>query len=71
VKNSTSPTTDDRFPPEFVISAIPCTALMGSKCSEVYASGHLYNGSGCKVTFVVRLLKDQGRAFVPSACFGE
>jgi hypothetical protein len=69
VKNSTSPTMDDRSPLEFFISAIPYTTLSGSKCNEVYASGHLYNGSGRKVTFVVRLLKDQGRAFVPSACF--
>jgi hypothetical protein len=36
---------------------------------EVYGSGHLYNESGRKATFVVRLLKDQGRTFVPSACF--
>lgn len=39
------------------------------KCDEVYASGHGYNGFGCKITFVVRLLKDQGRVLVPSAWF--
>jgi len=26
-------------------------------------------GLGCKVIFVVRLLKGQGKAFVPSVCF--
>jgi hypothetical protein len=54
--------------PVEVVAVSSSRTLRGSKGSEVHASSHLYSAPG-KVSFLVRLLKDQGGAFVLYARF--
>ena len=67
-KNSTNPTMDESFS-DFFLSARPCTTLGGVNVAEFTPAVICIMGLGCKVIFVVRLLKGQGKAFVPSVCF--
>jgi hypothetical protein len=66
-KNSTNPTMDESFSDFFMGKTLH--NFGGVNVAEFTPAVICIMGLGCKVIFVVRLLKDQGRAFVPSVCF--